>query len=458
MLPAIILAAGEGKRIFPYDLTRQKAALPVGGQPLVRITVSQLRQLGCEAVAVVVGHRKERVRHALLGLEGIVFVEQKAPGGTAPAALLGWEALGRPDSALVLCGDVLLPAEALRALAELQESSRPAATALAAPLGGRNPQDWLRADVGAGALRGVEGHSRGGSHRLCGAYALGPAAWPYVEANPGIMESVPVGGMPPLEAELAQSFQMMIDAGLEVAAPVHEGLFCDLDKPWHILEANRLWARYRCAQLTENVIPASCQVSDGAEIRGHVALGENCVIGHRVVIEGNLIAGAGTSITNGAIVGGDCVIGAGSKVRNYCQVGGATVTGKDCIIAHGAEFGGVLFDGVYLYHYCELAGVLGASVDIGAATVCGNLRFDDADTVHRVRGRREVPEGYANLAWIGDHSRTGVNAILMPGVKIGAYSCVGPGVIQYEDVPHKALVLAKQELVHKPWGPEKYGW
>jgi len=59
---------------------------------------------------------------------------------------------------------------------------------------------------------------------------------------------------------------------------------------------------------------------------------------------------------------------------------------------------------------------------------------------------------------MGEFCRTGVNAIIMPGCKIGSYSIIGPGVILYEDVPSKTMVLAKQELIKKEWGPERYGW
>ena len=56
-----------------------------------------------------------------------------------------------------------------------------------------------------------------------------------------------------------------------------------------------------------------------------------------------------------------------------------------------------------------------------------------------------------------DYCRTGVNAIIMPGKKIGSYSVVGPGVIflkiSYEDVPSKTIVLTKQELIKRPWSP-----
>ena len=124
----------------------------------------------------------------------------------------------------------------------------------------------------------------------------------------------------------------------------------------------------------------------------------------------------------------------------------------------GAEMSGVMMDKVYLYHYCEMSGVFGCATDIGAATVCGTLRFDDRNTPHRIEGQTEVPPIGANATYMGDYCRTGVNAIIMPGRKIGSYSVVGPGVILYEDVPSKTMVLAKQELIKKPWGPNRYGW
>ena len=46
----------------------------------------------------------------------------------------------------------------------------------------------------------------------------------------------------------------------------------------------------------------------------------------------------------------------------------------------------------------------------------------------------------------------------MPGRRIGVYSVVGPGVLLYDDLPDRTMVTAKQELVTRPWGPERYGW
>ena len=102
-------------------------------------------------------------------------------------------------------------------------------------------------------------------------------------------------------------------------------------------------------------------------------------------LTGTLIAGANNNITNGAILHGNIFVGDQCRISDYCDVG-SSVIGNRCIIGHGAEMSGVLFDKVYLYHYCEMSGVFGCATDIGAATVCGTLRFDDKDTPDTGRG------------------------------------------------------------------------
>jgi bifunctional UDP-N-acetylglucosamine pyrophosphorylase/glucosamine-1-phosphate N-acetyltransferase len=302
------------------------------------------------------------------------------------------------------------------------------------------------------------GHPRQGEYRLTGIFALSTDAVSYLRDNPGIMHRVPVGGMPPLEAELAQSLQTMIDEGCEVGAVETSGYLVDIDKPWHILEANTLLINALCQEAATPVIPKGSKIHDGAEIEGRLVLGEKCTIGNRVVVRGDLWLGDQVQVLNGAIIDGPAIVGAGTIVRDYCQIGGHSTLGARGIFGHGAEFDGVALDTVYCYHYCEVWGVAGEAVDFGAATVCGNLRFDDGQTRWRVKGRPEIPTRAANAAYFGDFCRTGVNAMIMPGRRIGVYSVVGAGVVAYEDVPDRQMVTLKQELVTRPWGPEQYGW
>ena len=461
---AIVLAAGLGRKVWPYGEFRQKCTIPVANKPIVRRVVENLIEAGCQRIVVVVGHHAQQVRGALADIPNTVFVTQHSLDGTASAVLTAREHF-EDQPYLVVYGDIVTTAENLRNFISAFRSGDGEASALVQRLGNEDPSDWLcagieTADVENGGvlkLNGIEGHPRGGSHRLCGVYAFKSRATTYLLRNPGIVTQVPVGGMPPPESEIAQSLQLMVDDGRTVLAVETEDFFVDVDKPWHVLEANKRCVDYLAKQVTEDNIAAGAKISDAAEINGHVVLGKNSVIGPRVVVNGTLIAGANNNITNGAILHGNIFVGDQCRISDYCDVGSSAI-GNRCIIGHGAEMAGVLFDKVYLYHYCEMSGVFGCATDIGAATVCGTLRFDDKDTPIQVEGRYEVPPYGANATYMGDYCRTGVNAMIMPGRRIGSYSVVGPGVILYDDVPSKTMVMAKQELITKPWGPEQYGW
>ncbi|MDP6595291.1 MAG: NDP-sugar synthase [Candidatus Poribacteria bacterium] len=454
---AVILAAGSGGKVWPYGEFRQKCTLPVCNTPIVRRLAQQLSEIGVQRITIVVGHYGQQVIGVTADLPGVEFIEQKSLDGTASAAYQAIQSHSESEQYLILYGDLVTNTDDLRRLLNQFQETDAEACALVNHLGPEDPANWICAGVGNDQITGVEGHPRGGSYRLCGIYGLRQSAVGYLRQNPGVATPVPVGGMPPPEAEIAHSIQLMVDADRSVLAVQTEGFFVDVDKPWHLLEANHRLMSHFTQQIEQDRVAEGAEISDGADIHGHVVLGRNSRIGKRVIVKGNLIAGANNSITNGAILGSNLFIGDQCRISDYCDVG-SSVVGNRCIIGHGAEMSGVLFDKVYLYHYCEMSGIFGTATDIGAATVCGTLRFDDGDTAHKINGRYETPTYGANATYMGEYCRTGVNAIIMPGRKIGSYSVVGAGVVLNEDVPSKTMISVKQELVRKPWGPERYGW
>lgn len=455
---AIILAAGSGRKMWPYGEFRQKCAIPVANVPAIRRTCDSLVSLGVTDLAIVTGHHAQQVMGATGDLPGVRYVDQRSLDGGAVGARLAYGDCFAGEDVLVVHGDIVTTTAVLGAFVEGFGESGMEAGALLAPLGDEESGSWICGSTSDGLLTDVKGHPRGGSYRMAGVYALAASAADCLTRNSGIAALVDVGGMPPVEADMAGSMQVLLDDGRAVFAQVADDFVVDMDKPWHALEANSRMVDHLCAQIDESIIADGVEISDGADISGNIVVGENTRIGKRVVLRGGAVIGANCDITNGANLHGRFVIGDRCRISDYCDVGGSSSIGNRCVIGHGAEFSGVMFDKVYLYHYCEMWGLFGEATDIGAATVCGTLRFDDRDTPHDVGGRRETPPHGANATYMGDFCRTGVNAILMPGVKVGSYSCVGPGVILYDDLPAKQLVLAKQELVHRPWGPEKYGW
>ncbi len=454
---AIILAAGQGSKIWPYNQTWAKAALPIANRPLIEWQVEALKKCGVNNFLIVTGHLAGQIQAALTGYESIQCIEQKKLTGTSNALLIVL-AFVKDDEFLVLHGDVLFDESDLRSLSQIPLNNNECA-ALVKPLGNQPSTDWLCADVEGQSIRQIKGHPREATHQLCGIYKLSRNIIPYLAANPGYMTSVEVGNMPPQEAELAESLNLFIHKNGHIHAVECQSFFVDIDKPWHLLEANTTALNHMATHVHENRIAPSATVENEAEIQGHIVVGEGSFISRDVKIKGNAWIGKHSKITDGAIIGANTVIGDHSSIREYCKIEPLSAIGNHCVIGHAAEFGGLMLDGAYSYHYGEYWGIIGRSADLGAATVCGNLRFDDQNTIHRIKGRREItPSEFANAAYLGDYTRTGVNAILMPGVKVGPYSIIGPGVILYQDLPSKTLIQVKQTLETKPWGPERYGW
>ena len=456
-IAAIILAAGRGRRIWPYGDTHPKATLPIANRPLLERTIDHLREIGIQEIIVVRGHLGDQVREVAGRRENITCIEQPNLLGTANAALCGISAAGA-DRILVLYGDVLVTPDDLRSVIESHGEHPDSVTVLISDWGGDPPQTGIGVHIRDGTAVGIVGHPREECSRYSGVLMFSKSFLGYIERNPGIMTSVEVGVMPPPESELAQSVELYRRSGGTVHVVTAKGPIVDLDKPWDILAANNAWLDYASLRSSGNEIHPSAKVHPEAAIEGRIVVGEGSVIGRDVKIKGDCWVGKNTRIVDGAIVYGKTCIGDDCVIREYCQIEEHTMIGHGCVVGHCAEFSGVLMDGAYSYHYGEYWGVVGRSSDLGAATVCGTLRFDDQETIHRVRGRREIPRIGANASYLGDYVRTGVNAILMPGVKVGPYSVIGPGVLLREDVPNNSLVYLKQELCRKEWGPERYGW
>lgn len=452
---AVVLAAGRGARIWPYGDTKPKAALPVCNRPTVATLADHLRAAGAQRIIVVVGHLEGAVRHALGPADDVEFVHQPTPTGTADA-LRAALPLVEDERFLVAYGDVATTAPAI---AQLVDGAGDGQSVLLAPLGPERARDWICAQTAGDRVSRIYGHPRGEvEHRLAGVFALTRDIGWYLDAHPEFMRSVQVGVMPPRDRDLSMALQVMLEDGHAVRAVVTHEPLVDLDKPWHILEANARMLDVRAGAATADAIAKSATVHAQAEARGTLVLGENVYVGPRVVFQGNAWVGDGTIVDNGAIIGPNVMIGAGCEVRDYCKLEAYTVLGDGCHVGHAAEVAGVLFDNVWAVHYMELWGVIGSSSDLGAATVFGTLRFDDGATAQRVHGRREDARELGNACYLGDYTRTGVNAVLMPGRRVGPYGVVGPGVVLNEDVPNGTMITVEQTYRKRAWGPAQYGW
>ncbi|MCL6446385.1 MAG: NDP-sugar synthase [Alicyclobacillus sp.] len=459
---AVILAAGAGRKLFPFNDHWPKAAITVAGTPNILRWVNQLRSAGIERIHVVGGHLESRLRYVLRDVPDIEWSSAAPTVGTAHSLLSALSEVKEEDSIVVVYGDVYAPPDTVRALLASARKNPSSIWILAKPLLHERAQDWMCAKVDEeGRVTHIFGHPRPHyvSHQLMGVYVLPTRNLVhYLQTNPGLMLNVNVGQMPPHEAHLEQTLQMMMEDGLPAYVCECSQDVVDIDKPWHIMEACRGALASELATLSETTISASARIHPSAVMDGHVVVGERVTIGRNVWIQGNAVIGDGTVIENGATIGANTIIGKDCKISDYCKIGEWSVIGNRNRIGHCAEFQGVTFDNVSFTHFGEVYGVVGESTDIAAGVTVGILGFDDLNQAQRVNGRLESPARFGNAVYIGDFSRTGIHSLLMPGVKIGSNCVIGTGVVVQEDVPPGTLLYAEQNLVRKEWSSARYGW
>ncbi|MDX9973962.1 MAG: sugar phosphate nucleotidyltransferase, partial [FCB group bacterium] len=434
MLSAVLLAGGLGTRAWPYAGVRQKVTLPVLNTPLVRRLALDLAALGVTETVVVVGHRAQAVRGCLADLPGVRFVEQRQPAGTADAALHGLEATPGED-VLVCNGDIVLDRLDLKRIVDAHASNGAGATLLTA---GRLPSAAIVYAVlmgRDGAVHSVQPRTADGWHGLCFGgivAARKDLLRTYLLRNPGIIDTVGAGGMPPAEAELCCSLDMMAREDGNVAAVRAVKGIVDVDKPWQLPEANLLAGALAMAHVEEPItLGEGASVSDKATIDEgvKVVLGKGARIGDYCHIRSSVVLADGAKLLNGAMVRNDGAVFVGPNVlvQDYCLIGGRSVLGSRTVVGHGADFIGITFDDVSIRHPAQLCAVLGSKVNIAGGVMTGNWRFDNAIKTQRTGKHREKPEHFGELTYIGDYVRTGNNVVFAPGTRVGSYSCIGPG-------------------------------
>jgi bifunctional UDP-N-acetylglucosamine pyrophosphorylase/glucosamine-1-phosphate N-acetyltransferase len=433
--------------------------LPVLGRPLFGWQRDALRSHGIERiVAVVADEFMPMVSSFTNGPDQTVVVARGGPPGMLGAVAEGWKTLAHEswDAVVILEGDVSFHADDLKRVVDAIEDAD--AAVLVDPVPEQRPGDWITVDCQDSWVRRFSGHPRDGHLRASGVYVLGPKVVERLFRASRFGVRVPVGGMPYREYELAQVLDDAIDGGAMIHGVSAEHTVVNLDKPWQLYQANMVRANEWGAFATTHGNSPSGKIDSSARIDGVLEMGPGSYVGPGVIVRGRVHLGANSVLDSGAILNGTVWIGDESRVDEYAKVSNA-VLGSHSRVSHTAEVvGGVLMDGVVLAHYCEVYGVLGESVDVGAATVFGTLRFDDARTSHRVGGRWETPEEGSNASYLGDFSRTGVNVTVLPGKSVGAYSVVGPGVVVDRDIESYRQVLVHQDWTVKEWGPERYGW
>lgn len=391
-MKAIVLAAGEGKRMRPLTANRPKVMLPVAGKPMLEHVLLAAKAAGVKEAALVVHYREEAVRGhfgdgARLGLK-LTYVRQAQPLGTGDAVLAAADHV-RGDF-MLLSGDTLLDAKDMMALA--------AAKGLA--VGAKQVADATPYGVlvtnGAVVERIVEkSPNPPGNLANVGAYKANESLLAYLK---GLKPSVRG------ELELTDAFNAAARERHEVrAVPVESWI--DVGRPWDLLAAN------------EALLKDLQQRVDG-------------VVEKRVTLNGPVVVEKGAMVKDGTYVEGPVIVGGGSKVGpNAYLRSGTVLVGKNHVGAGSEVKNSILLEGANAPHLNYVGdSILGARVNLGAGTVTANLRFDHKPIRVLWSDGSLLQTGRTKFgAVVGDDAQTGINVTLNVGAILGEGALVGPG-------------------------------
>lgn len=388
---AVLLAAGEGRRMRPLTANRPKPLLPVANKPILEHLVEQVVAEGARDLLLVVGYRREAVEKHFGSGDAwgarVRYVVQDPPRGTGDAV----RTAAPGQEFLLVHGDVLLPPGAVRRLLDA-----PGDAMLAAKVADASPFGALQ--MQGGALRRVAEKLPEAKPGLvnAGAFKFTAGLAKALEA----LQPSPRG-----ELEFTDALNALAAQGRSIAVLETEG-WRDLAYPWHLLEANEALLRSLEQDVRGTVEP-------GAQLHGPVKVGEGTRIRSGSYIEGPVS------------IGRDCDIGPNCHVRPFTSLSDRCRVGNACEVKAS-----ILMAGSHVGHLSYVGdSVLGERANLGAGTITANLRHDNASIKATWYGQR-LDTGRRKLgAVLGDDVHTGIGTRLNVGVVLEAGATTKPGEV-----------------------------
>ncbi len=420
-MKAVIMAAGEGKRLRPLTFTRPKTMLPIAGKPHLQIMLELIKErAGITDIILIVGYLKEQITEyfqdgSKLGLN-IQYLVQEEQLGTGHAALCA-EQLIQSEPFLLMNGDILLAPEDLTRLIQKFESN--SQVSLISVIKAPDPTSYgivqFNSDTGD-VIQIIEKPDTkevlNDPYTNAGLYIFNPKIFDAIQKTPK---------SPRDEIEITDSIQMLVDQGEIIKIFKIENFWIDLGKPWDVLDANTYFLN-------------------------RIDLKKQGTIEKNVTIHGNVGIGKGTIIRSGSYLVGPLLIGENSDIGPNCYIRDSCCIGNNVRIGNGCEIKNTsIFDDAKIPHLSYVGdSIIGQGVNLGAGTITANLRFDKRTVPVSIKGSK-IDSGRRKMgAMIGDYSQTGIGATLMPGVKIGPRSIVGSNATVYKDVPPKSIYMGRE--------------
>jgi bifunctional UDP-N-acetylglucosamine pyrophosphorylase/glucosamine-1-phosphate N-acetyltransferase len=396
--------------------------IPVGERPVIEYLLQAVKEAGINEALIVVHYKAEQLKHFLddgskYGLR-IEYVDQTEMKGTADA-IKTLQPYVNGDFLLVY-GDILTTSEVIKIVLEGHRKKKPAVSMGIVEVD--HPEHY-----GIVKLEGTNIMDILEKPRPNEAPTNLANAGVYVFSKEIFEEIRQTSPSSRGELEITSTLRLLVREKKQIqGVQIPADDWFDIGRPWDLLEANR-WALSRMTPRINGMI------EDSVHLIGLVTIARGARVRSGAYVEGP------------AFIGQDSDIGPNCFIRPYTHIGGHVHIGNACEVKNS-----IIMDKTKIGHLSYVGdSVICEECNFGAGTVIANYRFD-AEPVKMMVKDEVLDTGEVKLGvFLGDNVKTGINATLMPGVKIGNNCWIGPNVVVYRDIPPNTKVILKQEIQQK---------
>jgi glucose-1-phosphate thymidylyltransferase len=380
-MKAVILAAGEGRRLKPLTNRRPKPMLSVAGKPLLEYVVEATRDAGIDDIVLVVGYRRDRIQtHFGDGDDWDVDVEyavQDNQLGTGHAVLQAADLV--EDPFVVLNGDQLVDADGIASVAETLGSGDDRAVMTVAR--SSEPQRYGVVHLEGERAVDIEEKPTDPTTEVFNAGIYGFA--------PGVFDSIRA-------TDTGESGELAITDVLQRLVPEDEVRTVRYRGTWtdvtHLWDVTRVTGEVldRTGGRDDGVREAGARVADATYVGRDSRVGANATVRRGTSLGDNVTVGANAVLTNSVVLA-DATIGDGAVLADSVVAENAHV-GANVTVAGGPA--DVVVEGGY-HEDVPLGAVVGdnARVEGGATLAPGTVVGDDATVEAGAVVRGTVPPG-----------------------------------------------------------------
>ncbi len=373
-MDAVILAAGEGKRLRPFTETMSKVMLPVANKPILAYVVDALAKNAIDRIIIVVGYKKEGIMEYFKDYTiPIIYVIQEKQLGTAHALLQAKKHIS--DAFIVLSGDNIICEDDIRKL--IQEESEYSLLIKDNP----TPSKYGVVTIQENMLIDIKEKPLLEEERRF--ISTGVYKFPHSILNE-ITQQVSMG-----VNDITSIVELLVEQGKKISV-INAELWNDVVYPWDLIQLNEIMMHNSSNSSSNGII------EKGVTLKGSVRIGEDTRIYSGCYIVGPVVIGKGCEIGPNVCIFPSTAIGDHSVIYPFTEIRNSNIMSDVRIGSHSSINHSILGRGC----------VLGDSV-----------------STMSVDAIIETDEGFKKLntigAMIGDDSIIENHTVLEAGIIIG---------------------------------------